>query len=248
MLHPEYAVWLTDFATVIGGWPEHHISVDTETTGFSGSDRIWELGYSLVLHSDVVAYGDTQLKLSTDPHVVSYQLANAFERTKSSLYNKGIQWAVDWQWLEANGQSVCQAYFDFYELLTEANRHGCYVVGHNVVKFDFPRIQEQFRIHMGLQRPAWDLDRVIDLEAVLVGMQLGSPLPTAGLAAWYEMMKHTGRRGVKSNAEYCSILLDVACDGIEHRAGSDSLQCSRTMLKIHEYIKEVEYYRGQTVV
>ena len=223
-MHPDYIEWLRGFAEHIGGWPTHYLVLDAETTGFSNQDRIWELGWTTVADGQVINQGETQIRLSSDPHIDPYFVRGSLERTRETMCSKGSDWQkVSWGWLDNYGLHPVHVYQALSELLEMARENGYWLAGHNIVKFDLPRVAAQLACHIGRRNPPWQLDQVLDTQALFFGLQL-DVFPAGSLSDWYHEIKHTGHGGVKSNQAYCSHLLGVP-DIVGHRAMGDSHQC-----------------------
>lgn len=225
-MHPDYIDWLRGFADHIGGWPTHYVVVDTETTGFSKQDRIWELGWTTVADGQVINQGEAQIRLSADPHITHHVVRSNLERTREVMLSKGSDWQqVSWGWLDNYGLHPVPVYQALTEMLETAQDNGYWLVGHNSVKFDLPRIAAQLACHNGRLRPPWQLDRVLDTQALFFGLQR-DVFPAGDLTDWYHEIKHTGHAGVQSNQDYCLHMLGVT--GLTgHRAMGDSRQCSQ---------------------
>lgn len=228
-MHPAHDDWLRGFAKHIGGWPTHYLVLDTETTGFAKTDRPWELGWTISADSQQLSSGDVQVRLSADPHIDTYRVQQSLLRTRQIMLDKGNQdWrVVSWDWLNLNGEHPVKVYSDLRELLHSLQTSNYWLVGHNIRRFDLPRLAEQLQIHTGAQQRPWNIDYVLDTQALFFALQLGIK-PHGRLSNWYQQLQRQSQGAVKSNQDQCLAMLGLPAV-TAHRACGDTQQGQQIM-------------------
>lgn len=235
-MHPEHVDWLRGFAKHIGGWPTHYLVLDIESTGFAKTDRPWEIGWTTSADRTILNSGDTQIRLSADPHIDTWRVQQSLLRTRQVMLDKGCQdWrVVSWDWLNLHGEHPVQVYHNLLELLRTLQSNGYWLAGHNIRRFDLPRLAEQLTLHTGTTVMPWDMAQVLDTQALFFALQLGIK-PGRDLARWYQQLQRTSQSAARSNQDHCLAMLGLP-GSTAHRARGDTEQGFQIVEACHTLI------------
>jgi DNA polymerase III epsilon subunit-like protein len=118
--------------------PESYVAIDLETTGLSTKkDYPWELGYVLTKDRQATKRGSAVLNLFK--LVDEHWLREKWAYTSEQMERRGIHRRnVDALLVDACPRATLTNYLDFLE---QAVRHGYFIAGHNVLRYDLPMLR-----------------------------------------------------------------------------------------------------------
>jgi DNA polymerase III epsilon subunit-like protein len=138
-------MWYERFYRAYGPHPSDYLCFDCETTGLSiERDLPVQIGHCLVHNRKVVHKGSYYLNWLKHPSISRGQLADQLDRVAASFARNGKTFHITLATLLQEGIDPLEALRYYLELFRENGAGGGVLVGHNIIRFDWPMLFDKF--------------------------------------------------------------------------------------------------------
>jgi len=174
--------------------PTTYLCLDLETTGLSLDNHIVAIGHCAVVDGAAASYDHRILNWVDYPGVDMYALEASIERCKAGMGDKFH--GLDLARMQQVGEDPVLVLSDYLQLIERTKAAGLRFAGHNVMRFDKPRLEYAFATWLKLPFRFSD-NSFIDTAALEKGRKAGI-LPQAheDLDAYFTRVMQTRRKGV----------------------------------------------------
>ena len=246
-LSPEEASLARELLQQAGGWteasfPRKYLCLDVETTGLDPkTDLIVQTGHCVVNDCKLASQRGHVISWLDNQYVELGWLQDRLDFCKQNMLDKVGHWhGIDIEVMRSRGRPPGQVFENQASLLKKARESGYRFVGHNLTRFDVPRIQSAIEEWTGL---VWTFreHELVDTCAIEKALRLGMR-PIDG-ESHYSLAKRVLSRRVPGLKHSLDDILqrydlyDRVPKHLLHTATGDALAC-------HVYLEKLRQLSG----
>lgn len=186
------------------GFPDSYMVFDVETLGFSMQYPVLQVGWALVIKTQLADASQFTLDWTRDGYGINVAQFERDLANHAEHMEKQGACAVTPERMRAEGGDPHECLATYFDIINSYLESGCALVGHNAAAFDKPRLSKTLK-HMFDEEPAWNSDSIIDTGAIERACQMDEkPSASESLEEWNLRMLRRGPRGIKwSLAGHC---------------------------------------------